>query len=529
MNDRAETLAVLSQAAPLPESASGPPEWITIFPSLGDVKTRDGRSYRVDGAEIIRAFEASRLDIPIDVNHSTDTAAPRGERSDAVGWISRLRVEAGALQGKVEWSDEGRALLARRAYRYVSPSFMHKQDGRATWIKAVSLVNVPALAHQPALAAAGYWPKDRVIYNVVSTPLPLASATPDWVVVFPALGFVETAGGLIFYIDAKAILEDFNTAAKARDDDFRQFPVNVDHRPDTAVDAGQDIASPPIGEIRELRIKAGRLEARVEWTADGKTLLNAGSYAATSPAFFDEASGKVERLKSISLVRRVTHFAKARATGNDVTREEADSFSTRPESVAENAASSFAATVPPSAGAGSSSHSAPGSRARPDAPASEALATGKKIADLANALVAQAKRGGATLSFLDAVSQATARLGVCDDAEDKEDASSASAGGGDAAALSIRDVNERILAANALIADYAAAGQSLTFVQAFERLGAEAAGAAGEARAQGRRSGDPSALDAHGVIARANRLVAEHRAAGLSLSFVDAVERTVNS
>jgi phage I-like protein len=154
MTREAERLALFSIAAELPESGSAPPEWITIFPTLGDVRTRDGRSFVVDGAELVKAFEASGIDIPIDVNHSTDNAAPRGERSDAVGWISRLRVEAGALQGKVEWLDEGRALLARRAYRYVSPSFAHKPDGRATWLKAVSLVNVPALADQSALAAA---------------------------------------------------------------------------------------------------------------------------------------------------------------------------------------------------------------------------------------------------------------------------------------------------------------------------------------------------------------------------------------
>ncbi|TDX60774.1 Mu-like prophage I protein [Methylosinus sp. sav-2] len=566
MTAHAERLASFSVVAPLPESAAEPPEWITIFPALGDVKTRDNRSYSVDGAALIRAFEASKLDIPIDINHATDNAAARGERSDAVGWISGLRIEGGALQGKVEWLDEGRNLLAKRAYRYVSPSFMHTPDGRATWVKAVSLVNAPALANQPALAAAGEPVQDQVIYRVVSTSLRQTSPAPDWVVVFPAVGFVETAGGLIFYIDAEAILEDFATATKETDEGFRQFPVNVDHRPDEAADSGKDITSPPVGEIRELRIEAGRLEARVEWTGDAENILKPGTYSATSPAFFYEASGKVKRLKSVSLVRSVRPFAKARAVGNDVSRVEADSFSARPASV-ENATSSFEASVrlgnlvsqtaktlmseheaaglsltivdaltmaatrhaPPSAGSASASHSPAATLARLDATSPEGLAqTGRKIADLASSLVAQAKRAGATLSFLDAVSQATAQLGLSSDAEGKESASPALAGGGDAtAALSVRDVNARIRAANALVAEHAAAGQPLTIVQAFERLAAEASGS--DARSQAQRAGEPSILDAQSIVRRANRLVAEHRAAGLSLSFVEAVERTANS
>jgi phage I-like protein len=146
-------IAFHALASALPAEGD-PPEWVTIFPKLGDIVTRDGRRYIVDAATLMARFETDGIDIPIDVNHSTDTAAFTGSRSDAVGWISKLRVEGGALLGKAEWLAEGKSLLAAKSYRFVSPSFFHTPDGKTTWLKALALVTAPALGNQPALAAA---------------------------------------------------------------------------------------------------------------------------------------------------------------------------------------------------------------------------------------------------------------------------------------------------------------------------------------------------------------------------------------
>lgn len=137
----------------LPADAA-PPEWITIFPSLGKVQTRDGRAYTVDADAIIAHFSQHAVDIPIDVNHATAIAAKEGKAAPAVGWISALRVENGALQGKVGWLEEGKALLAAKSYRFVSPDFFHTADGVTRWIRSVALVTAPALGNQPALASA---------------------------------------------------------------------------------------------------------------------------------------------------------------------------------------------------------------------------------------------------------------------------------------------------------------------------------------------------------------------------------------
>ncbi|MBG0802846.1 hypothetical protein IYW40_15370 [Methylocystis sp. H4A] len=145
--------AIHALAAALPVG-DAPPEWIAIFPQVGRIDTRDGRTYDVDAAALIARFKADGVAVPIDVNHSTHHAARTGARADAVGWINELRVEGGALQGKVEWLAEGKSLLAAKSYRFISPDFFHTSEGVTTWLRSVALVTAPALGGQKALAAA---------------------------------------------------------------------------------------------------------------------------------------------------------------------------------------------------------------------------------------------------------------------------------------------------------------------------------------------------------------------------------------
>ncbi|WP_424361805.1 phage protease [Methylocystis parvus] len=329
-----EELSLFAIDAPLPKNGSAP-EWITIFPKIGQIKTRDGRSYTVDAEAIMRAFEADGLELPIDLNHATDTAMAQGMGAPAVGWITALKIERGALRGKVDWGAKGKEALAAREYRYVSPSFWHTAEGdgnKTTRLKAVALVTAPALGQQQALASAqGVHGSARsaalaaaetgeLIYGVVAPPVPRGRSLPDWVDVFPALGFVETFEEHVFYIDGKSVVDNFAKATRGRDEDYREFPVGLDHRAERAFEAGEDFSEPPLGYVVDLRISGGRLEAKIKWEREAESAF--AVYAAVSPAFFVEPGGKVKRLKSLSLVRRARNFVKARALGNDVARQE---------------------------------------------------------------------------------------------------------------------------------------------------------------------------------------------------------------
>ncbi|MBI1825873.1 MAG: hypothetical protein HY287_05880 [Planctomycetes bacterium] len=135
--------------APASESAIVPSR-ILLAP-WGEVESDNG-TFVVDeesGRLAVQAFEEHRTDLPIDYEHQTlggAFASPDG-RAPAAGWIKRLDVEAGAgLFAEIEWTDEARAMLAGREYRYLSPvAIVRKSDRKLVAIHSAALTNKPAI------------------------------------------------------------------------------------------------------------------------------------------------------------------------------------------------------------------------------------------------------------------------------------------------------------------------------------------------------------------------------------------------
>ena len=59
-------VALFAAAVPLPEDGSAP-EWVTVFPKVGRVETRDGRAFEVSAATLMAAFADDAIKIPVDV------------------------------------------------------------------------------------------------------------------------------------------------------------------------------------------------------------------------------------------------------------------------------------------------------------------------------------------------------------------------------------------------------------------------------------------------------------------------------
>jgi phage I-like protein len=141
-------LIVLAQAMELPNVAEAP-EWVHLLPTAkGQITTFDGRGPYVieDAAAVIQASMSEPRGIPIDENHSTNLAAPQGREAPARGWIMAMEARADGIWGRVDWTSAGRALMADRAYRGVSPVFILNADARTlARISVVSLVNKPNL------------------------------------------------------------------------------------------------------------------------------------------------------------------------------------------------------------------------------------------------------------------------------------------------------------------------------------------------------------------------------------------------
>ena len=149
----APTFIAMAAAVDLPEG-EGAPEWVHLLPAMhGAVETYDGRGpYRVgDATALIAASMDDARGVAIDENHATQLAAPKGGEAPARGWINQMEARADGIWGQVKWTDAGRALVADRAYRGLSPVFHHDASGAISRIITASLVNRPNLRGLSAL------------------------------------------------------------------------------------------------------------------------------------------------------------------------------------------------------------------------------------------------------------------------------------------------------------------------------------------------------------------------------------------
>lgn len=131
----------LMAAQDLPEVAAEAevPEWVHLAPA-GQVHAFDGRGpYEIaDPQAVIKASFARRGDLEIDVNHATFKSAPRGGEAPARGWIVAMEARPDGIWGRVRWTEEGRRMVASRAYRRISPVF---EIDRATGRRVLSILN----------------------------------------------------------------------------------------------------------------------------------------------------------------------------------------------------------------------------------------------------------------------------------------------------------------------------------------------------------------------------------------------------
>jgi len=194
--------------------AGEPPEWIELLPAEKFVG-RDGRGpFTVsDTAAIIRASFASGFDsLPIDYDHATDLAATQGNPAPAAGWIKELQERAGAIWGRVEWTERGANAVRGKEYRFISPVFIfarpadapaEAQTGTVIKIMRAALTNNPNLeltavaAQQPRSLhmPQGNGKEPMTLSKLVAAlEKALPDATPDMIMRIAAEYFAEMSG-----------------------------------------------------------------------------------------------------------------------------------------------------------------------------------------------------------------------------------------------------------------------------------------------------------------------------------------------
>lgn len=125
-----------------------PPEWLHLLPSMSFTGV-DGRGpYQApNAASLIELFKREGRKLPVDENHAIDLAGKSGHPSPARGWIVELQARADGIWGRVEWTEEGAALVKGKAYGYLSPVFLHgaAKPYRIDKLLRVALTNDPNL------------------------------------------------------------------------------------------------------------------------------------------------------------------------------------------------------------------------------------------------------------------------------------------------------------------------------------------------------------------------------------------------
>lgn len=120
------------------------PEWVHLVPTAqGEITTFDGRGpYRIEDAEAVIAASLSlERGLVIDEAHETD----KGNPAPARGWITELQARADGIWGRVDWTGAGRALIADRAYRGISPNLLVDEKNVVRALARAALTNKPNL------------------------------------------------------------------------------------------------------------------------------------------------------------------------------------------------------------------------------------------------------------------------------------------------------------------------------------------------------------------------------------------------
>ncbi|WP_165664386.1 phage protease [Metapseudomonas otitidis] len=136
------------RAALCSELGAGVPEWVEVLPPGPVIVGRDGRRWTYDAADVLRntLAHSQGAELPFDYLHATELQAPQGNDAPAAGWALEYRIsERGAIEARVDWTSRAANSISAREYRYVSPVFLHDDDGRIARFSSFGLTNKPNL------------------------------------------------------------------------------------------------------------------------------------------------------------------------------------------------------------------------------------------------------------------------------------------------------------------------------------------------------------------------------------------------
>lgn len=131
---------------PIRFAEKGIPSKIHLIP-LGEWEHSEYGKIKITNREIeqfVVNFKAKvRRDIPITEGHEVMDEKP------AIGWLKKLTAEKDGLWSKVEWTEEGKELLAKKKYKYFSPEYYRTYEDPETQEVYTNVLVGGALTNKP--------------------------------------------------------------------------------------------------------------------------------------------------------------------------------------------------------------------------------------------------------------------------------------------------------------------------------------------------------------------------------------------
>ncbi len=175
------------------------PDWVHLLP-LGAVEGRDGRAWTLDDPQgLVSAFNAAKVDLPVDYDHQNDKPDPgrtpfaKTGPVPVAGWIKELKVATNGLWGRVFRTARASELISAKEYRYISPAFYYRKNGSITRLKGAGLVHNPNLELTALVAQEDTMTADMTFMQRLATTLKLAPDA-DAETILSALEQVKTKG-----------------------------------------------------------------------------------------------------------------------------------------------------------------------------------------------------------------------------------------------------------------------------------------------------------------------------------------------
>lgn len=183
---------------------------------MGESDTRNGKPPKVIVSDRAHAdaIVASTLahwkgtDMMIDYDHQSVSAFRTGGRAPAAGWVKGLSAADDGVWAEVEWNAAAASAIEAGEYRYISPFFFHRPDGRVTKIVNAGLTNTPnlelaAVASALADQASTEEDEDNMTFKAIASALGLAEDADEATII--AAIAAKKAEGEAFAATASAL------------------------------------------------------------------------------------------------------------------------------------------------------------------------------------------------------------------------------------------------------------------------------------------------------------------------------------